>query len=76
MLFMSCIDPQNTIQSIASLRHELNRLIRGQLHRYLSAMSLSMNSPEAEQCDARREAIKKLVEELWQRRIAINNLNV
>jgi hypothetical protein len=73
---MSCSDSQNAIKSIERLRHEINRLIREQLDAYQSATFLGTTSPEAEQCDARRESIRKLVEELWQRRAAINNFNV
>lgn len=73
---MSCIDPHDAIRSIQSLRHEIDRLIREQLDAYRSATFLGINSPEAEQCDARRDSIRKLVEELWQRRAAINNFNV
>jgi hypothetical protein len=73
---MSCTDPQDAMKSIESLRHEINRLIREQLDAFRSATFLGMTSPEAEECDARRECIGKLTEELWQRRAAINNFNV
>jgi hypothetical protein len=73
---MSCSDPQDAIRSIESLRHELNRLIREQLDAYQGATFLGMTSPEAETCDARRECIRNLTEELWRRRAAINNFNV
>jgi hypothetical protein len=69
-------DRPDVIRSIESLRHEINRLTREQLDAYESATFLGMTAPEAEQCDARRESIRKLVEELWQRRAAINNFNV
>ena len=73
---MSCSDPQNAIRSIESLRHEINRLIREQLDAYQSGTFLGITSPEAEQCDARRECLRRLTEELWQRRSAINNFNI
>lgn len=66
----------DAIKSIESLRHEIDGLIREQLDAYRSATFLGMSSPEAEQCDSRRESIRKLVEELWQRRAAIKNFNV
>ena len=75
-LFMSCSDPQDAIRSIERLRHEINKLIREQLDAYQSATFSGINSPEAEQCDTRREAVRKLIEELWQRRAAIYNFNV
>ena len=64
------------MKSIESLRHEINRLIREQLDAYQSGTLLGITSPEAEQCDARRESIRRLVEELWYRRAAINNFDV
>ena len=64
------------MKSIESLRREINRLIREQLDAYQSATFLGLTSPEAEQCDARRECIKKLTEELWQQRAALKNFNV
>jgi hypothetical protein len=73
---MGCSGPQGTIRSIENLRHEIHRLIREQLNAYQSATFLGMTSPEAEKCDARRECIRKLTEELWRRRAAINNFNV
>ena len=62
--------------SIESLRHEIDRLIREQFDAYQSATFLGMTFSEAEACDARREVIRTLAEELWQRRAAINNFNV
>ena len=76
MLFMACSDPQDAMKSIERLRHEINRLIRQQLDAYQAGTFLGMASSEAEKCDARRECIRKLTEELWQRRAAINNFNV
>jgi hypothetical protein len=73
---MSGSDPQGAKMSIESLRHEINRLIREQLDAYHPATLLGMTSSEVEQCDARRGVIRKLVEELWQRRAAIKNFNV
>jgi hypothetical protein len=73
---MSRSDPEGAVKSIESLRREINRLIREQLDAYQSATFLGMTSPEAERCDTRRECIRKLTEELWQRRVAINNFNV
>lgn len=73
---MRSTDTDEAKRSIESLRQEISRLIREQLDAYQAAAFLSMNSPEAEKCDARREVIRKLVEELWQRRAAINNFNV
>lgn len=72
---MSCSDP-DAIRSIERLRQEINRLIREQLDAYRSATFLVHTSREAELCNARQESIRKLVEELWQRRAAINNFNV
>jgi hypothetical protein len=69
-------DPQDAKRSIESLKMEIDRLIREQLDAYQSATFLGVTSPEAEQCDARRESIRKLVEELWQRRAAIINFNL
>jgi len=69
-------DPQDAKRSIENLRQEINRLIKEQLDAYKSATVLSMTAAEAEQCDARQESIRKLVEELWQRRAAIKNFNV
>ena len=73
---MSCTDPQDEMSSIESLRREIDRLIREQLDAYRSATFLGLASPDAQQCDARREAIRRLAEELWQRRAAIKNFNV
>ena len=68
-------DPQDP-GSIESLRREINRLIQEQLDAYQSATLLGMTAHEAKQCDARRESIGKLVEELFHRRAAINDFNV
>ena len=69
-------DPPDATKSIESLSGEINKLIQEQLAAYQSATFLGMTSPEAEQCNARRESIRKLTEELWQRRAAIDNFNV
>jgi hypothetical protein len=50
--------------------------MREQLDAYKSATFMGMDSPEAKQCNARQELIRKLMEELSQRRAAINNFNV